>query len=141
MTRRLCEEQNRQGLANSDIGFSASDADPCCLEGEGADSQVMFENIVINGGDWKEEEGVFTALKAGTYHISWTAQSEEGSELQLILKKNAQKVASCFAEENGDQSCTGSVAFSLEKDDTIFLMVNQGKLPNPGFTTFTGYRI
>ena len=141
MTRRLCEEQNRQGMANSNIGFSASQADPCCLEGEGADSQVMFENIVINGGDWKEEEGIFIALKAGTYHFSWTAQSEEGSELQLFLKKNAQKVASCFAEENGDQTCSGSVAFSLEKDDTIFLIVNQGNLLNPGSTTFKGYRI
>merc|ERR1719154_690115 len=140
------EEENRQGnpdFGHNNIAFSANRADSCCL---GSNSRVRFEKTITStGGGWNGRAGVFTAPDAGTYYFSWNTVSPTNEELQLFLMVNGEDKATCYAEEEGRASCSGSIVLTLRREDVVTLRIERGQMLEDqaqiSFNTFTGHLI
>ena len=65
---------------------------------------------------------------------------------RLSLTLNGRQVGHAWADTNGYQSASNSVALALRRGDRVALVVTEGRLYEPtstdtGYTTFTGYKI
>ena len=65
---------------------------------------------------------------------------------RLSLTLNGRQVGHAWADTNGYQSASNSVALALRRGDRVALLVTEGRLYEPtstdtGYTTFTGYKI
>merc|ERR1719154_503968 len=140
------EEENRQGnpdFGHSNIAFSANRADSCCL---GSNSRVRFETTITStGGGWNGRAGGFTAPESGTYYFSWNTVSPTNEELQVFLMLNGEEKATCYAEEEGRASCSGSIVLRLSREDVVTLRIERGQMfedqDQISFNTFTGHLI
>merc|ERR1719154_617911 len=144
------EEEKRQGNAdiadyNADynIAFSANRADSCCLV---SNSRVRFETTLTStDGGWNGRAGVFTAPESGTYYFSWNTVSPSNEELRVFLMLIGEEKATCYAEEEGRASCSGSIVLTLRREDVVTLRIERGQMfedqDQISFNTFTGHLI
>ncbi|XP_063404332.1 uncharacterized protein LOC134687806 [Mytilus trossulus] len=110
------------------IGFSAYRTSSQTVS---SNTKVKFDKVWTNvGNGYDPNTGIFTAPRAGLYHITAVILSQSGANFYPKLYHNKVQVSGSYITGDGDKTGTFDAVFSLQKADEVYIV---------GHSTYTIY--
>ncbi|XP_076079018.1 complement C1q tumor necrosis factor-related protein 3-like [Mytilus galloprovincialis] len=108
-------------------------------------TKVVFDKIWTNvGNGYQPSTGIFTAPRAGLYHLSAVAMSRNGNQLYVRLLHNGQSKSGSWVTGDGRKTGILNAVLSIQKGDEICIVAgNSETIYSDGnaYINFSGYTI
>ncbi|XP_063404369.1 uncharacterized protein LOC134687840 [Mytilus trossulus] len=107
-------------------------------------AKVLFNQVWNNEGNgYQPSTGIFTAPRAGLYHITAVVMSTHGQTLYLRLYHNTLMTAGSHVSGRDYETGTFDVILSLQKGDEVYIAGGSYTIYSDGGTyiTFSGHSI
>lgn len=106
-------------------------------------TKVLFNQVWTNvGNGYETSTGIFTAPRAGLYHITAVVMSLNGKTLFLTLYHNKVATAGSYVTGRSYETGTFDVIFSLQKGDEVYISGRGGYTlysNSNTYVTFSGH--
>lgn len=108
--------------------------------------KVKFDKVLTNvGNKYDPNTGIFTAPRAGLYHITAVILSPHGEDYYARLYHNKVSASGSYITGDGYKTGTFDVVFSLQKGDEVYIAGYAGIFSifsdHVAHVTFSGHSI